>query len=436
MRAVLGMLGDRLRNNFWFLPGLMCLLAVVFAFATLALDRTHSLDGVGQGWFPRLLFTGGPPGARQVLSVIAQTSMTVAGVVFSITMVALTLASQQYGSRLLANFTRDRGNQFTLGVFLATFLYSLLILRSIHSGGHRDVPHLSVTVALVMAVGGVSVLIFFVHHMAANIQSSNLTALIAGEFRSTLDRAYPADAETGSTAVPVLDDADAAEVPAGQRGYLQLVDYEGLAGLAKEHDLEIRVEHRPGSFVVPSSVIVRAWPAERVDDALAGRIARHVSSGSRRTPQQDVEFPARQLAEIAVRALSTGINDVVTATMCVDHLSDGLCEAAGRPLLRSVVRDGDGRVRTWSNDPVTFADLIGAYDGIRECAAYHSAVYVHALEALTRVAHCVRDRERLEPVRRQARLFLEAAERGVDAEADREPIRRRYDDFRALAGED
>jgi uncharacterized membrane protein len=358
--------------------------------------------------------------------------MTVAGVVFSITMVALTLASQQYGSRLLANFTRDRGNQFTLGVFLATFLYALLILRSIHGTGHADVPHLSVTVALVMAIAGVSVLIYFVHHMAVTIQSPNLAALVAGEFRHVLDRTYPAGED--GTAVPEPDDAEAAEVLAGKRGYLQLVDYAGLAALAEEHDLLIRVERRPGKFVVPSEVIARAWPADRVDEAVAERIRRHVNTGARRTHQQDAEFPARQLTEIAVRALSPAINDVVTATICVDQLSDGLCDAATRPLAGLVGRGSDGRTRAWGADPVTFTDLVAAYDGIRECASFHAPVYVHALDALMRVARCVRDAERLEPVRKQARLFLEAAERDVEAEADREPIRRRYDALTELIG--
>ncbi len=428
MRAQAGQLADRLRNSYWFVPTLMSVGAILLAFLTLWADASYKLNAGGAGWWGRLLFTGGSQGAQNVLKTVASSSMTVAGVVFSITMVALTLASQQYGTRLLANFMRDRGNQITLGTFLATFLYSLVVLRTLNFGSQASVPHLSVTVSLVLAIAGVSVLIYFVHHVAATIQAPNLAKMIGREFRDVLDRAYTQDLDVQSTAVPELDTGSAAAVPARKRGYLQIVDYDGLLDLATEHDLEIRIEHRPGHFLVPSTVLAHAWPAERVDDQLARRITHHITAGSRRTPQQDVEFPARQLTEMAVRGLSPGINDVVTATICIDHLSDALCEAAGRSLARRSARDDDGRVRVWSADPMTFADLVGSFDGIRESADYHVEVYRHTLRALERVARCVQQPERLHDLATQARLFLEAAERDVAAEADKETIRRAYDD--------
>ena len=290
-------------------------------------------------------------------------------------------------------------------------------------------PHVAVTIDLLLAIGGVSMLIYFVHHVAAMIQSSNLVEAVAREFREALDHSYPhqpQESHEHSTAVPEYDVRGAAPVPAGQRGYLQLVDYEGLLEVARANDLQIRVERRPGRFLVPSSVVAHAWPSDAVDERVARRIARHVTSGTRRTPQQDVEFPARQLTEMAVRALSPGINDVVTATICIDHLSDALCEAAGRSLEPRVLRDGDGQVRVWSGDPMEFADLVASYDGIRESAGFHTGVYLHALAALGRVVPCLGRDDRLEAVLRQARLLAEAAEREVAAEEDRELVRDRY----------
>jgi uncharacterized membrane protein len=198
--------------------------------------------------------------------------------------------------------------------------------------------------------------------------------------------------------------------------------------VAREHDLVIRVQTRPGRFVVGHSVFASAYPAARVTEEAIESICEALTTGSRRTAQQDIEFPIRQMVEIAVRALSPAINDPFTASTCVDQTSSGLCELAGRKLPSPYVVDGDDALRVVHGDPVTWERLVGgAFDQVRQCADSHTTVYVHLLESLARIAGCVRSPERLDPLLREARLVVEAAGRNVEAEADRDVVEQRYD---------
>lgn len=439
MRTLRGLLADRLRNSFWFTPALMTFAAILLATLTLSLDEKFALDGSGSGqtWVRSILYSGDPDGARQVLATIAGSMVTVAGVIFSITMVALTLTSQQFGTRLLANYMRDRVNHVTLGTFIAAFVYSLLVMRRVYGQDEHDVPHLSVTVALVLAVASVSVLIVFIHHVSVTIQAPNLVRSIGREVDVMVRKVYPLDA--GDPAEdPVdglhVDDEDGVEVAAGISGYVELVDLDSLLMLATDHDLRISVDTRPGRFIVPTSPFARIWPARAVDDEVRRKAARAVGTGARRTPQQDLEFPMRQLTEMAVRALSPAVNDPFTAVMCVDQLSVGLCDVARRPMPRPVRRDETGRLRVWEAEPVTFERLVSAsYDQIRQCASFHVPVYVHALDALATIAGCVRETSRLDPLRRQGDLLLEAARRNVPCETDLGSVEERHDELlRAL----
>lgn len=442
MRARISYIADRLGKSFWFTPALMTVGAVLLCALTLTIDGHVSEQDLRS--FPGLhtiVYSGDPDGAREMLGTIAKTMITVAGVVFSITIVALSLASNQFGPRMLENFTRDRGNQVTLGTFIAAFLYSLLVLRTVRSDDPSSVPHVSVTVALSMAIAGVSVLIYFIHHISVTIQAPNLVAVIGSDLQDSIDDLFPdtdepdePDEAEGARAVELPDTTEARKVKARNNGHVQIIDLDRLVEIARQHDLVIRLETRPGRFVVETSTLAHAWPASRVTDEVAVKLAGTVVTGSRRTPVQDVEFPIRQLTEVAVRSLSPGMNDPFTASTCVDQLSIGLCHAAGRVFPPRILADDDGVVRVVIGDPVTFERLIGvAFDQVRQSADFHATVYVHLLEALTRIADCVRSPDRLEPLLREGRLVVEAAAEPVPNEADREVIEARYDALLAAA---
>lgn len=438
MGTQISFISDRLRNSYWFTPTLMMVGAAILAWITTSVDEEFDPENVP--WIGGLIFSGGPDGAREVLGTIAASMITVAGVVFSITIVSLQLASTQFGPRMLANFMRDRGNQLTLGTFVSTFLYSLLALRTIRTADPGAVPHLSVTTAVVLAIVSLSVLIYFIHHISTSIQAPNLIKAIATELGRATDHLFPdvdendkASAADAPRMLPEDFDRLARTIEAPGTGYVQMIDVGRLVEIGREHDLVVRLDVRPGRFVVEGTGFASAYPAARVTDEVAGAIAESAVTGARRTTQHDIEFPIRQLVEIGVRALSPSMNDPFTASTCVDQISGGLCVLAARALPSPYLLDEDGSLRVAIDDPVTWERLVaGAYDQIRQSADFHTSVYVHLLEALTRIARCVRDRSRLAPVVNQARLTLDAALAHVEAEADQLVVRQRYDTLMAV----
>ena len=325
-----------LRESFWFLPSLIIGLSILLAVALIEADSTGS-----QQWmscWPRL-FGAGAAGARGMLSTIAGSMMTVVGVTFSMTLVVLALASNQYTSRILRNFIGDRVTQVVLGVFAGIFIYCLIVLRTIRADNQGAfVPSLAVSFAVVLAIGGVSVLIFFIHHIASAIQASTIISSVADETIDAVDRLFPETPGQG----PVDDDEDPSllplperiwqAVPAHRNGYVQSVDYAALLRLARAHGTIARMEHGVGEFVVRDTALaalaLEAPPDQEIVAALqaAYRIDRH------RTVEQDSAFGIRQIVDMALRALSPGINDTTTAVMCVDYLGAILVRLAPRSI--------------------------------------------------------------------------------------------------------
>lgn len=423
---------DRLRNTYWFVPMLMLVAVAVLAKVTTEIDE--SFDPQKVPWLHELVYSGGPDGAREILGTIAASMITVAGVVFSVTIVGLQLASSQFGPRMLMNFVRDRANQVTLGTFVSSFLFSLLVLRSIRGSDPSTVPHLSVSVALLIAIGGLSVLVYFIHHIATAIQAPNLVYAISKELLASVDQLYPKEDDTSTrderSAHDLPDDFDenARAVDANGSGFVQAVEYEDLMAIAREHDLLVRLDTRPGRFVVHNTRCAKAHPADRVTREVEERIADTVITGSRRTFLEDIEFPIKQMVEIAVRCLSPAINDPFTASTCVDHMSVGLSRLAGREFASQYLTDDTGTLRVVIADPVTFARLVhAAFDQVRQAASFHAQVHLHMLDALARIAGGVVDPRRFEPLLEEGRLILEAADRNVEAEADQGAVRERYD---------
>lgn len=438
MGNIVNLVRDRLRSSYWFLPTIMLAISAGLAWLTIMLDHAtnpENLPVVGP-----FLYAGSTEGAREILGTIAASMITVAGVVFSITIVSLQLASAQFGPRILSNFMRDRGQQATLGTFVSAFLYSLLILRVLRSDDSSSVPHLSVTVAVTIAVAGLLVLIYFVHHVATVIQAPNLVAAIAEELRVATDSLFPdpepvEGVEKASTqrGLPADFDDRSRRVEARQVGYVQTINLQRLMEISREHDLVIRLDVRPGRFVARRATFALAYPRARVPDGVADEIADALVVGARRSHQQDIEFPIRQLTEVAMRALSPSVNDPFTASTCVEHAGAGLCELATRRMPSPHLVDESGALRIVARDPVTWDKLVGvAFDQVRQGAAFHVPVFIHLLESLARVASCVGQVERLQPLEREARLVLQAAEENLPAATDRQSVQQRYDAFHAV----
>jgi len=428
---------ERLRTNLWLVPMIEVIAAVALYFATHALDRAayrHTLT------LPSWLIPGTADDARQILTTLSAAVITVVGVVFSITIVTLTLASTQFGPRMLRNFIRDRGTQLTLGTFVATFVYATLVLVSVGPGNQARpfVPHLSLTVAVALVALSMAVLIYFIHHIATTIQLPHVIASIAGDLSRAIDvesTGAGGDGESGPSVPELLRRMHerGGTVPAPASGYLQFIRHGTLVGLAAEKGAVIRLLHRPGHFVVRGHPMATVWPAEATD-AVARALRRAHIAGPNRTLAQDLAFAVDQLVEIAIRALSPAVNDTFTAMTCIDWLSEGLCKATTQWRPTRVHRDSHGFVRVITAH-VSYERLIErAFEKIRQAGRGMPAVLMRQLEALTRIMAETSSAEQRELLLEQGRMIQRAADESIPEQADRADVRGRYTRLLAAAG--
>ncbi len=431
---------EALRTTFWMMPTVLVVVAALLFFVTFEIDLAayhHRLT------LPFWIRTGSADAGRQVLIAIAAAVITVVGVVFSITILALTLASQQFGPRMMRNFVRDIGNQLTLGVFVGTFVYSVLALVTITSNPHGDfVPHLSITVAEALLVVDIGVLIYFIHHIAKSIQLPEVIAGIARDLTRAIDAEFPAD-QAGEVAAPLevvgrsvpellkLIDERGVVVTSTASGYLQFVGYAQLIDIASRTDSVIRLDHRPGHFIATGRPLATVWPGGAAGQVALALSKAHVT-GPHRTLMQDPVFAIDQLVEIAIRALSPAVNDTFTALTCIDWLSAGLSRVSGRTLAEGVYRDRFHRVRLIGTDPSYSRMVNRAFDKIRQSSRGMPAVIIRLLDALTSIASDVTSPEQLRVLTRQAGMILRSAEESVPEESDRDDIRIRYRRLMAL----
>jgi uncharacterized membrane protein len=428
---------DALRTNLWLVPTFEVVAAVGLFFATYAVDQSaYHGDFALPGW----VNNGSADAARQILTAIAAAVITVVGLVFSITIVALTLTSTQFGPRMLRHFIRDVGTQVTLGTFVATFVYAILSLGSISHGSRGDfVPHLSITVAMLLVLASLGVLIFFIHHVAKSIQLPEVIASIASELAVAIDAealtlgeisALEAGPSPGELQRRL--DESGVTIPAPRSGYLQFVAYDVLVGIAAESEAVVRLMYRPGHFVVEGLPLATVWPGQAAE-AVTRNLERAHFTGPHRTLTQDLAFAIDQLVEIAIRALSPAVNDTFTGITCVDWLSDGLCKITANWNPRLVQRDGRGYVRIIAA-PVRYERFVErSFDKIRQASRAMPAIMIRQLDALAKIlAYATSDSQR-SALLEQADMILRSSEASVPEENDRRDVRRRYDLVAAAA---
>ena len=351
MRKWLGKTFDSLRASYWFVPSLMTFGALVLALVMVRVDRSLSAEAIrslGFGYYNQ------PDGARSLVSTVASSMITVAGTTFSITLAVLSLTSGQFGPRLLSNFMRDLGNQVVLGTFVATYVYCLMVLRTIHTDSDAFaafVPHLSIVLAIVLALLNVGVFIYFIHHTAESIQASTITARIAGDLTGMIEHLYPEatpeDEAAPATLTPRELDPHTAQAVAlvqHRSGYLQNLDEGGLLNFAGEHNVTVQCLQLPGTFLLSDQPVALVWPRDALEEKTE-QLSNFFTVGPRRTPAHDLDFLFDQLSEMALRALSPGVNDAVTAMRCADRIAQGLHLMVSRRPPASHRYDEEGGLR-------------------------------------------------------------------------------------------
>jgi uncharacterized membrane protein len=433
-------LWTNLRSSFWFMPSLLVLASIALAVVLIEADSATSHRWLAR--WPRL-FGAGPEGARQILSTLAGSMMSVMGITFSMTLVALALASSQYTSRILRSFMRSRVTQVTLGIFAGIFAYCLVVLHTIRGGSGEVgfVPSLALFFAFVLALAGIGVLIFFIHHIASSIQASSIIASIAQETMASITRLFPEELGHGpdkdedpDEVLRSLDDKTWYAVPAEVNGYIQNVDTDALLGLARNRKTIVRMERGIGDFVVRNTPLASLALEQPPDRETIAALNASYSIGSHRTVEQDPAFGVRQIVDMALKALSPGVNDTSTAIMSVDYLTAILAQLASRKFPASH-RYEDGELRAITIAP-TFEDLLAeSYDQIRRNAGGNVSIMARTLGALEMLAGLAARPRRRRALREQVQWIAELAERTIASAHDRARIERRLAHVREALGD-
>ena len=425
---------ERLRASYWFIPGLLILGSMILAFVTVAIDDVYTSSSVPLfGWID----ISDPTGAHGFLSVVAGSMIGVVGITFSITIVALVQASSQFGPRIMNTFLRDQGNQFVLGFLLATYTFCLLIMRSVaNSVDLVFVPRFSLLVALFLSIFSVLALVYFLHHTIVSLQAEHVIASLGRDLEQSIERLFP-EASNYSTyghhlkresdLPSVLETEPLATIGTDKAGYLQVIDIPNLVRIAAEENLYLQALHRPGDFIQNEGILIHVWAASFDKERLERKINNSFILGDQRLRISDVEFLLNQLVEIAVRALSSGINAPFTAMTCVDQLGSALTGLMTKAFPEGYHYDSQGvlRLRT---DSLSFSGIINAaFNQIRQNAYSSVAVTIRLLDAILAMAPHVRIREQKRVLLRQAEMLNRSGKAAAPEVYDQEDIQKRYD---------
>ncbi len=407
-------------GSFWFAP-----LLVALGFAAAAAVAVW-IDARVQFWSVVAFFDISPAAARSVLSALAGGMMTVASIVFSLTFVALTTLSSQFGPRLLIFFMNDRATQIVLGVFVGGFLFALIALLSVQED---DVtPVVSLFGAVLLSCGALGVMIFFIHHIARSIQADVIVARLGEQLTDAVDNIARRRADNGAAAgswPSPAPDARVHVVGADQAGYVQIIDAAMLAREAAKLDGRVDCLVLNGDFVLKGQSIaeLRAPADAEIDPSC---FQRAIALGSQRTPAQEVQFEMTALNEVAVRALSPGVNDPNTAAACVHRLAEGLAAMSAVDLPGDVVlSDEEGRPRARLRGRSFEALLETAFAQIRRYARDDANVFGAMIDAHAALAEVVGEKAHRAALAASLKLIEAHVGAFFEAECDRDALMRR-----------
>ncbi len=374
--------------NLWRIPLQLSLAATALFGITLIPDI---LDKYGVIHIPSWLTMGSIDDARAILSAMMGAVATVLALIFSVALLVLSMVATLFGPRLLYRFLQDWVTQFTIGLFMATFVYICLVFLVTHQDPTSSfVPQISLITSWVLVVLSFGFLVYYSHRVASSIQNPDMIGAIVDDLYVAAGGAHSPDAGEGTGAAP--DDAailsqseNGSIVSCPKSGYLQHVDHVALVAAARRASALIVLKFRPGQFVLRGEPLAAVVPPVNASELMAA-IDRGIRIGRHRTLTQDSEFGIAQVVEIAIRALSPAVNDTFTGVACVDWLADAVLTLAERPPLEGNWYDVGGTLRVWM-PAVRLERLVKlAFDQIRQASTTTPAVLIRQLDAVRRVA--------------------------------------------------
>lgn len=379
-----------LTATFWFVPVVIVIASILLSMGLVYVD---SLVDFPKDGLSRLFFVNSPDSARSILSTISGAMMSVAGTVFSITLVALTLASSQFGPRLIKNFMHVRLNQIVLGSYISTYLYCLLVLNAIKEGDTYDfIPSISILVAILAAITNIILLIVFIHQIAISIQADKVVSDISDFIFKQVATLFPEKIDAESEQEENVDvtatiTAYPKRIPikSKNRGYLQYIDRDALVKIMTKHDALLELHYRPGGYLVEGIEIGVLFTNDDWEEDKLENIFDQFVIGDTKTSQEDLEFSIHQMVEIAARALSPGINDPYTAIACIDNLTATMVYLAQAKFPSKYRFDQEENLRVIA-DVLDFEGVLGAaFNQIRQFSEGSTAVIIRLTEALTTI---------------------------------------------------
>ena len=419
-----------IRASYWFFPALFAIAGFALALTMIWVDRNGLSEFLNDvpGLHPSR-----PDGASNMLTVLAGSMIGTAATVFSITIAAVAYASGNYGPRLLTNFMEDKGNQLSLATFIGTFVYALTVLRTVRSSNEPTffetsaglatgfVPQLSLLVAFALMLVSVAVLVFFLHHIPSSIRVNSVLEGIGKRLLHMIDHLFPDD---------LVREADLPDLPkktvveSKSTGYVRVINFDELSDCASDHDMHIGLKLRTGDFVHPGKPML-ITDCDEIDDKLASRLRGCFALGGSRTPEQDIEFSIDELVEIALRALSPGINDPFTAVSAIHWLGAATARLGGRDL-RNVIKGDDGISETVVPLSDDFAHFLRrGFGAARVAVASSKIATLKTFDALADAIYVVEDENRRRQLREEAVRLLEQATHQQNG-PEIEDIRARY----------
>lgn len=352
MRDTLAGLIYAIRTNFWFIPTLLAVIAVIAGVLVVELDVAINRESL----IPLYMSI---ESARLALSTIAGSMITIASLVFSMTLVALTMVSRQLGPRLLLRFMDDRPTQVVLGIFIATFLFSLIVLLRVGDDAHAGVvPGLGVLLSATLAIAALGGMFHFFDHVSKRIQADSMIGELGHDLQQAIEQ-FVEQSQSGNHVPTAADEAEIArcflrndrimKIHQPQSGYLRRLHTVSLTSLCHDEDLILRTEIRPGQYVLEGQHVLtaasRTTPTHEWSDDIEKRLAKLMVVSGKRMPEATIEFEVDALVEVALRALSPGVNDPFTAMACIDQLSNGARLLMSIEKAQIVTRDSDETVR-------------------------------------------------------------------------------------------
>ena len=409
-------------DTFWFIPVLIIILSIFLAVGLVIVDQGVQLsqDGIG-----KYFFVNSADSARSILSTISGAMIGVAGTVFSVTLVALTLASSQFGPRLIKNFMYVRLNQVVLGSYVATYLYCLFVLNAIkENDSYTFMPIISILVAIIAALVNIILLIIFIHKIATSIQADKVISDISENIHDQIDALYPKEIgePLEDEKITIVDNIkskyiNSFTIKSQKSGYLQYIDGESLLKLACKFDVLIELNFRPGDHLVKDIEIAKLYSNTDLNEEEVNTICNQFVLGKTKVGDQDVEFSIHQMVEIASRALSPGVNDPYTAMTCIDNLTSSLCLFTKIKFPSKYRVDEKGNLRIIVNI-TDFEGLMDAsFNQIRQFSEGSTAVIIKLMEALITINGFVTKESHKKAVLKHTKMVLNVGKQSI-----KEPI--------------